>query len=118
MGSLDRNRDQGNFRAFYERAKWIEGNRGNAPGFPNQFGYLPAGVKADRENIHFGPSAAMEIKQHQQITEVTGLRSYDGGMVPEMPFDFKGWDKKNDLWTALGFGCLLVGIIFWAKSQR
>lgn len=108
-------------RSWYEHAKRVEGSKGNAPGFPNQFGYLNPGsgsVNAKRENISFSPQVSMEIKQHNKVTEATGMRSYDGGFVPELPFDMKGWEKKNDIWTTLGFGCLLVGIIFWARTQR
>ena len=106
-------------RYFYEHAKRIEGNKGNAPGFPHQFGYLPAAanLNAVTENISFSPTPALEISQHKQVTEATGMRYYDGGMVPELPFDMKGFEKKNAIWTTLGFASLLVGVIFWARSQ-
>lgn len=107
-------------RYFYEHAKLVEGSRGNAPGFPHQFGYLPAGanLNAVKENISFSPTPATEILQNKKVTEATGMRYYEGGMVPQMPFDMVGFEKKNNIWTTLGFASLLVGVIFWARAQR
>jgi len=106
-------------RSFYRNAKRVEAHKGNAPGLPHQFAYLPGqegALNSRKENIDFGPEPAMEIKQKVQESDITG--SYSGGMVPELPFDMKGWEKTNELWTTLGFGCLLVGIILLMRSMR
>lgn len=116
--TIRRKRDT-DLRYFYDHAKTVEGSKGNAAGFPHQFGYLPAAanLNATKENISFSPTPANEILQNKKVTEATGMRYYDGGMVPEMPFDEVGFEKKNNLWTSLGFASLLVGVIFWARSQ-
>lgn len=113
----DRNRNR-DLRHFYEHAKRVEGDRGNAPGHPHMFGYLngrDGELNARKETIHFEPEPAMEIKQKEIVTDITG--TYGGGMVADLPFDMTNWTKMNNLWTSLGFGCLLVGVIFMMKSK-
>lgn len=105
--------------SFYNYARRIEGSKGNTPGNPYDYQHLdPCGgrINTTPEYLDVRPEHANAIPQARFETSVAEV-GYSS-MVPDLPFDVKAQQEKEDLWKMMGFGFLLVGIIYFSRRYR